>query len=161
MTMPPLSSVDRNGPLPVSFAQGRLWFLDQLEPGYALYNVPASVRLTGDLDISALERALNEVVRRHEALRTTFAAEGGIPRQAVAPQMAVPLTIEDLSGRPQADREASLLESLRAEASRPFDLARGPLVRAMLVRVDPADHVAIVTMHAYRLGPVVGRRCDP
>ena len=86
VSAPPLESVDRNVPLPASFAQQRLWFLDQLEPGRALYHMPAAVRLTGRLDISAFERALNDVVRRHEVLRTTLVADGGIPRQVIAAQ---------------------------------------------------------------------------
>ena len=76
--------VERDGPLPASFAQQRLWFLDQLEPGRASYHIPAAVRLEGRLDIPALERALNEVVRRHEVLRTTLVADGGVPRQVIA-----------------------------------------------------------------------------
>ncbi len=90
---PPLVPVDRDAPLPASFAQQRLWFLDQLEPGRASYHIPAAVKLVGRLDIPSLERALNEVVRRHEVLRTTLVADGGIPRQVIAARLELPLTV--------------------------------------------------------------------
>ena len=103
---PPLARVERDAPLPASFAQHRLWFLDQLEPGRSAYHIPAAIKLVGRLDTSALERALNEVVRRHEALRTTLVSEGGIPRQVVADRLDLPMTTEDLSGLPPDEREA-------------------------------------------------------
>src|SRR4051812_18484714 len=135
------------GPAPLSFAQQRLWFLDQLEPGSPLYNIPMAVRLEGDLDVQALERALNEVVRRHEILRTTLAASGGVPRQVIAPSLHVPLSIDDLSGLPAEGLEAEVLRRLEAEAARPFDLARGPLIRARLLRLGERENVVNVTIH--------------
>src|SRR5687767_12886612 len=91
-------------PLIPSFAQQRLWFIDQLEPGSPAYNIPAAVRLTGDLDIARLERAYHEVVRRHEDLRMTFAADQGRPRLVVAPELRPPLPVEDLTGAPESGR---------------------------------------------------------
>ena len=104
---PPLDSVQRDGPLPASFAQERLWFLDQLEPGHASYNIPAAVSLVGRLDVSALEQALNDVVRRHEVLRTTLVSEKGIPRQVIAASLELPLEHEDLSSLPEDERQSA------------------------------------------------------
>jgi amino acid adenylation domain-containing protein len=144
---PPPVPVGRDAPLPASFAQQRLWFLDQLEPGRASYHIPAAVKLAGRLDIPALERALNEVVRRHEALRTTLVADGGIPRQVIAARLELPLAVQDLSGLPEDERNFHALNCIREEAERPFDLARGPLVRAGLLRLSEREHIAMVTMH--------------
>src|SRR5215207_1821614 len=97
-----------DGPAPLSFAQERLWFLDRMEPGNAFYNLPNAVRLRGALDVPALERALGEIVRRHEALRTTFAEADGSPVQVIAPFGGLALPVEDLSGLGEADREAEM-----------------------------------------------------
>ena len=144
---PPIVRVDRSGPIPTSFAQQRLWFLDQLDPGNASYNIPTAVRLGGDLDVPALRRAFNEVVRRHEVLRTTFAAEGGVPRQVIAPGLDLAVPIVELEGTPESDREAQSRRLIEEEARRPFDLARGPLLRASLIRLAKREHVILVTMH--------------
>ncbi|MFO7587518.1 MAG: amino acid adenylation domain-containing protein, partial [Gemmatimonadota bacterium] len=130
---------------PASYAQQRMWFLDQFEPGSAFYNIPTALRLEGRLDAESLERAINEVVRRHEALRTTFAAVDGRPVQVVVPDLCLPLRRVDLAGRDDADREAARLTE--EEARRPFDLANGPLLRATLVRLDAGRHLLLVTMH--------------
>jgi amino acid adenylation domain-containing protein len=132
---------------PLSFAQQRLWFLDQLEPGTALYNVPASLRLTGALDVPALERTLTEVVRRHEALRTVFHLFGEAPRQVVLPPAPVPLPLDDLSSLPEDARRAALQERIAREATLPFALDAGPLFRATLVRLGAEEHVLVVCMH--------------
>jgi amino acid adenylation domain-containing protein len=129
---------------PASYSQQRLWFLDQLQPGRAAYNVPTAVRLEGPLDVAALERAFNEVVARHESLRTTFASEAGVPVQVVAPALTIPLGVEDLSAVPPAEREAALARSLSAAAATPFDLKVGPLVRMLLVRIAADDHALLV-----------------
>src|SRR5262249_6446487 len=143
----PIARVPRDGVLPASFAQQRLWFLDQLEPGRASYHIPAAVRLHGQLDIPALERALNEVVRRHEALRTTLVSEGGVPRQVIAERLDLHLFADDFGRFPERDRESQAMRRLREEAERPFDLARGPLIRAALLRLNERDHIAMITMH--------------
>jgi amino acid adenylation domain-containing protein len=143
----PLIPVPRDGPLPASFAQQRLWFLDQLEPGRISYHIPAAVRLEGELDIPALERSLNEVVRRHEVLRTTLVSDGGIPRQVIASRLELRLSVEDLSPLPENERQSQALLRVRVYAEQPFDLARGPLIRAGLLRLGDREHIAIVTTH--------------
>ncbi|MDQ3942480.1 MAG: condensation domain-containing protein, partial [Actinomycetota bacterium] len=135
------------GPAPLSFAQERLWFLDQLEPGNPVYNRPAAVRLTGPLDVRALERGLSEIVRRHEILRTTFPAEAGRPVQRIAPPRPLSLTVTDLGGLPESEREAQARRLAREETRRPFELARGPLLRASLLRLGDEEHVLLLTMH--------------
>ncbi len=153
LALPPLVPVPRTtpdgrpAPLPLSFAQQRLWFIDQFEPNSAQYNLPDVVRLRGTLDINALARALDEIVRRHEVLRTTFPTVDGQPVPVVTPELSVPLPIVDLSDRPEAEREAEALRLANAEARRPFDLARGPLLRATLLRLRADEHLALLTLH--------------
>ncbi|HEY3570928.1 MAG TPA: amino acid adenylation domain-containing protein [Thermoanaerobaculia bacterium] len=134
-------------PLPLSFAQERLWFLDQLDPGTATYNVPARVRLLGRLDVPALHRALGEIVRRHAALRTTFVTHQGSPAQVVAAEARLELPLADLSGLPAEARERAAREAVVAHGNAPFDLSRGPLLRALLLRESPEDHVASFIAH--------------
>jgi amino acid adenylation domain-containing protein len=145
--LPPVVPVERTGALPLSFAQERLWFTDRLEPGSALYNIPGAWRLGGALDGAALERALGEIVRRHEALRTTFAEVNGSPVQVIAPFGGFSLPVEDLSGLGDADREAAVERRAGEEAVRPFDLAAGPLFRALLLRLGDEHHVLLLSMH--------------
>ena len=101
----------------------------------------------GRLDISTFERALNDVVRRHEVLRTTLVADGGIPRQVIAASLDVPLTVHDLSGLAAGQRDLQAEKHIREEAERPFDLARGPLIRAAVLRLSEREHIATITMH--------------
>ncbi|HEX8321344.1 amino acid adenylation domain-containing protein, partial [Longimicrobium sp.] len=145
--LPPVVPVERTGALPLSFAQERLWFIDRLEPGSAVYNMPMASRLEGALDEAALERALGEIVRRHEALRTVFAEVDGSPVQVVAPFGGFVVPVEDLSGLGEADREAAVMRRAGEEARRPFDLAAGPLFRAALLRLGAEDHVLLLGMH--------------
>jgi amino acid adenylation domain-containing protein len=145
--LPPVVPTGRTGALPLSFAQERLWFIDRLEPGSAVYNMPAARRLRGALDRAALERALGEIVRRHQALRTTFAEVGGSPAQVIAPFGGFALPVEDLSGWGESDREAAVGQRAREEAARPFDLSAGPLFRAALLRLGAEDHVLLLSMH--------------
>ncbi|MEW5929830.1 MAG: amino acid adenylation domain-containing protein, partial [Gemmatimonadota bacterium] len=135
------------GPAPLSFAQQRLWFIHRLEPESPAYNMPFPLRLRGRLDAAALRRALAEIVRRHETLRTTFVAEEGEPVQRVRPAGPVRLPLADLSGLPPERAEAEALRLAREEALRPFDLERGPLLRAALLRLDGAEHAALFTLH--------------
>ncbi|HEY0022714.1 MAG TPA: amino acid adenylation domain-containing protein [Longimicrobium sp.] len=135
------------GPAPLSFSQRRLWFLDRMEPGNAFYNLPNAVRMRGALDLPALERALGEIVRRHEALRTVFTEADGSPVQVIAPFAGFALPVEDLSGLSEADREAAARRRVGEEAARPFDLSAGPLFRAGLLRLGSEDHVLLVSMH--------------
>ena len=134
------------GPQPASFAQERIWFFSQLHPQSALYNVPGAARLTGTLDIDALQRSLDRLVARHQALRTHFAADGEL-RQVVAPAAPVPLRLDDLSHLPAAAREQKARELAEEEARLPFDLARGPLLRLRLLRLDAGEHVMLLTLH--------------
>ncbi|MFD1832036.1 non-ribosomal peptide synthase/polyketide synthase [Streptomyces desertarenae] len=143
---------DRTRPLPLSFAQQRLWFLDRLRPGDARYNSAVALRFTGPLDRGALSRALDTVVERHEALRTTFEEADGRPAQTVRPAGPVPLPVTDLTApnaRPAAPGGGApaLEAALLAEYSRPFDLRTGPLLRALLLRESDASHVLMLTAH--------------
>nr|WP_223749142.1 non-ribosomal peptide synthetase [Myxococcus sp. XM-1-1-1] len=133
----------------LSFAQQRLWFLDQYAPGSALYNLPAAIRLEGTLDVAALERAFTELVCRHQSLRTVFPARDGRPLQVVAHAGNAPmaLEVEDLRYLPASEREALGLRAVREEARKPFDLVRGPLLRARLLRLQESEHLVVVTMH--------------
>ena len=144
---PPLLPVSRDGELPLSFAQQRLWFLDQLVPDSFFYNIPVAVRLTGPLDLSALSLSLNEVVRRHEPLRTFFATVDGRPVQVISPNAAVTLLEMSLVDRGEQEREAEAVRLAQIEAQRPFDLARGPLLRTTLFRLGEQDHIVLLTMH--------------
>ncbi len=143
----PIERVTRGQNLPLSFAQQRLWFLDQLEPGGTAYNIPYAVRLQGTLDTAALARALSEIVRRHEVLRTTFGLSDAQPVQIIMPASPLDLPLEDLRGLAEPEREAVALRALGEEAGRPFDLARGPLVRARLLRTGELEHLLALTLH--------------
>jgi amino acid adenylation domain-containing protein len=144
---PPLVPVPRDRPLPLSFAQQRLWFLDRLDPGSPAYNMPFPLRLAGALDVAVLRQAIARVVRRHEALRVVFEDGEEGPVQVVRPAAPVPLPAADLAGLPAALRERELLRLAAAEAARPFDLAAGPLLRSTLVRLTPGDHGILFTLH--------------
>jgi amino acid adenylation domain-containing protein len=144
---PPLVAAHRAAEPPLSFAQQRLWFLDQLEPGQAAYNMPLGVAVSGALRVAALEQALGEIVRRHEALRTSFPARGGEPRQQIAGAHRVEAPVTDLRGLSEERAWAEARRLAREEAGRPFDLGSGPLLRARLLRLDEEEHVALLTMH--------------
>jgi len=144
---PPLVPVPHEGPLPLSFAQQRLWFIDRLTPGSPLYNIPVALRVEGALDATILAACLGEISRRHEALRTVFAEVDGAPVQVIRPPVPFPLPVADLSGLPEGAREAPALALAGAETVRPFDLARGPLLRGLLLRLGEQDHIAALTMH--------------
>ncbi|HEX6289381.1 MAG TPA: amino acid adenylation domain-containing protein, partial [Herpetosiphonaceae bacterium] len=134
-------------PIPLSFAQQRLWFFDQLAPDSTVYLILTAVRLSGPLDVGALQDSLNAVVARHEALRTTFAVERGQPTQIIVPSLALALPLEDLSDEPQHQREHTVERLVTAETQRPFDLQRGPLIRAMLIRHTTREHELLLTLH--------------
>ncbi|HZF14077.1 MAG TPA: amino acid adenylation domain-containing protein, partial [Thermoanaerobaculia bacterium] len=146
----PRSATLREGPLPLSFAQQRLWFIAQLEPGSPLYNIAAALRVEGPLGSAVLALALGEIVRRHEALRTVFAAPAGLPVQLIRPAAPFRLPVVDLSGLATAEREALARTLTREEADRPFDLNAqngGPLLRGRLLRLAAGDHVVALTVH--------------
>ncbi|MBK9942044.1 MAG: amino acid adenylation domain-containing protein [Kouleothrix sp.] len=144
---PTITPMPAGEPIPLSFAQRRLWFLDQLAPGSAAYTMPEALRLAGPLDHAALEQALGELVRRHASLRTSFAARGDEAEQIVHPPAPLELPLHDLSGLPAAARAAAAEQLLADEAARPFDLATGPLLRAALLRLDSHEHIFLLTLH--------------
>ncbi|HEY9728730.1 MAG TPA: condensation domain-containing protein, partial [Chroococcales cyanobacterium] len=146
-TSTPLVPISRNGNLPLSFAQQRLWFLDQLVPNNAFYNTPAAVRLTGSLNLAALQETFNEIVRRHEALRTTFAKVEGQPVQAIAPTLTQSIPVIDLRQLPEAERDNEARRLTAQEAQRPFDLSKSPLLRVTLLRLDEAEYVLLMILH--------------
>jgi amino acid adenylation domain-containing protein len=144
---PPLVAADRSATLPLSYAQQRLWFLDQLEPDSSLYNIAEVVRLNGRLDTIALERSFNELVRRHESLRTCFVETDGQPTQVILPPRPFSLTVEDLSATQPDQKAADLQALLHDEAELPFNLSAAPLLRVRLFRLAAEEHVLGVTMH--------------
>jgi amino acid adenylation domain-containing protein len=143
----PIWKVPRDGELPVSYSQQRSWFLDQLEPESTNYNVPATFRISGPLNLTALESSINEVVRRHEALRTVFSAKDGEPHQTILPPPSLPLTVIDLRELDDHEREAEVRRHAREASRTVFDLARGPLLRTKILRLGTEDHVLLLTMH--------------
>ncbi len=134
-------------PVYLSFAQERLWFLNQLNPDDFIYNNATATRLTGALSVVALEQSINEIIRRHEVLRTAFTAVDGQPAQVITPNLYVTLPVINLSELPPAGREAEALKLCSREAQRAFDLARGPLVRVVLLRLHEEEHVLLLNMH--------------
>ena len=132
--------------LPASFHQQRLWFLDQLQPQQDHYNLSVAVRLDGSLDVIALERSFNEIIRRHESLRTIFAAQKE-PQQIILPRLTIALAQQDLRQLDQQARELRSHEALHAVAHRPFNLAEGPLVRTLLLQMQEQEHILLLTMH--------------
>jgi hypothetical protein len=132
---------------PLSFAQQRLWFIDQLQPGNSAYNISVPMRLGGWLNVAALEQSFKEVVKRHEVLRTTFTVVDGQPLQVIAPSLSFTLPVVDLQKLPQNQREAEVLRLASEEAQQPFDLAQGPLLRATLLQLAAAEYALLLTMH--------------
>jgi amino acid adenylation domain-containing protein len=147
LSLPPLTPVARDGALPLSFAQQRLWFLGQLEPESPFYNVPAAVRVRGRLDAEALRRSLEEVVRRHEPLRTRFVSEEGQPAQVVMAPAEFRLPMRSLRTLPIEERQAETMRLAAEEAQRPFDLSAELPLRAELLQLDEEEHVLLVTAH--------------
>ena len=147
----PILPVPRGGRLAPSFAQSRLWFLDQLQPGSPLYNLSAAVRLTGELDRAAFAAALGEILRRHEVLRTTFQADtdapSGEPVQVISAASEINLPVVDLAVLPAVEREREAARLTGELARRPFDLARDPMLRGSLLALTAEEHVAVVTLH--------------
>jgi amino acid adenylation domain-containing protein len=144
---PPIEKSPSRAAIPLSYSQWRLWFLDQLVPNNPVYNVSVALRLSGPLDATAFGRSINEVVRRHDILRTTFSAEKGQPVQLVAPTLEVDFPVVDLSHLDEPARDQGVLRLAAEEARRPFDLTRGPLLRTTLVRLGEHEHVLILAIH--------------
>ncbi|TMA84968.1 MAG: amino acid adenylation domain-containing protein [Deltaproteobacteria bacterium] len=144
----PIVSVSREGELPLSFSQQRLWFLDQLEPESCAYNLCSVFHLTGRLNVTALQQSFNVIIKRHEALRTVFKSANGRPFQTILPSMIIEVPIVDLQQLDSAtDRDSKIREFYVAEARRPFDLTSGPLLRVALVRLSENEHWLLLTLH--------------
>ncbi|HKV36072.1 MAG TPA: amino acid adenylation domain-containing protein [Pyrinomonadaceae bacterium] len=143
----PLRRAARNGHMPLSYAQQRLWFLDRLVPGNPFYNATAAVRLTGTLDRAVLERSLDEVIKRHESLRTTFLEVDGHAAQVIGDAWPVNVKFVDFTDRAPADQEEEIQRLATEETQRPFDLILGPLLRVVLVRLSEREHVLLLTLH--------------
>src|SRR5262249_37879248 len=147
LVVPPIVAVPRDRDLPLSFSQQRLWVLDHLESNSAFYNMPMLLRFGGILDVEALKKSLNEIVQRHETLRTTFASKDEQLIQVIAPSLRVELPLTDLTDIAPEEREATARRLASQEAQRPFDLRAGPLFRAALLRLGADDHVLLLNMH--------------
>lgn len=143
----PFQTVPRDQRLPLSFVQERLWFLDQLHPGSHAYHVPMAWRLRGLLDAGALQRAFEEVMRRHEVLRTTFDSQGGNVNLRITTEATAVIESLNLEDCPEEERESRVQSWFDAESKRPFDLQKGPLIRIALARLSPTDHALLVVMH--------------
>jgi acyl carrier protein len=147
MIAPPIERVPRDQRLPLSFAQQRLWVLDQIEPNNPLYNIPRALRLTGMLKVGALEYALNRIVARHEVLRTNYGSEKGQPFQIIADELQQPLKLVDLIALPDTDREREAHRLVNDEAATPFDLAKDPIIRYTLLKLGDEDRILVVNTH--------------
>jgi amino acid adenylation domain-containing protein len=145
--LPEIVPVPRDQKLPLSFAQQRLWFVQQLEPESAAYNIASAVRLKGPLNVTALEQTFNEIVRRHEALCTSFVEADGRPSQVIAPRLVLKIPVVELSGLSELERESVARQLVEEEARRPFRLCDAPLLRVKLLRVGGDEHIAVLTMH--------------
>jgi amino acid adenylation domain-containing protein len=132
---------------PLSFAQQRLWFLEQLDPGNAAYHLPLYYLLGGQLDIAALRRSLNEIVRRHELLRTVFSEKNGTAMQTVLPSLHLALPVFDLTPLSETESDREVVSLIDTEAARPFDLQHGPLLRAMLLKLAEDEHGLFLVLH--------------
>jgi amino acid adenylation domain-containing protein len=147
VSAPPLKVVPSEGAAPLTMTQEHLWDLDRLLPGAPFSNMPYAVRLTGVLNVAALEQSFNEIIKRHAALRTTFTTVAGQPVQVVAPTLHLPVPVEDLHALPQGEREATAQRLICREALYPFDLENGPLLQMRLLRLDEQEHILLLTMH--------------
>src|ERR1041384_692487 len=136
---------DKEGSTPLSFAQQRLWFIEQMEAGNPFYNVPVAVRLKGALNVRALEQTFTEIIRRHEALRTNFVTVDGQPMQNIDSARPAHLPVLDLSCLNVTERDAEALRLTAAEMLKPFDLTRDPLLRTTLLRLADDEHIALLT----------------
>jgi len=147
VSAPPITPIPRTGPLPLSFAQQRLWFLNRLMPDSPYYNVPAAIHLKGKLDLEAFERTITEIIRRHETLRTTFSTIDGQPTQVIRPVQPVSLPTIDLTEIPGYERESVARQAADVTANIPFDLAEGPLLRLLMIRIDEDEYIAVWILH--------------
>ncbi|MBW4497711.1 MAG: amino acid adenylation domain-containing protein [Oscillatoria princeps RMCB-10] len=144
----PLLSIPRSKSIPLSFAQARLWFLDQLQPNSSLYNIPLALRLSGQLNIAALQSSINEIIQRHEAFRTNFTTgEEGQPVQIIASTLNLKLLVVDLLHLPESSREIEAQQLANEEGNRPFNLEQEPLLRGTVLQLGETEYVLLLTMH--------------
>ncbi|MCP4104685.1 MAG: amino acid adenylation domain-containing protein [Desulfobacteraceae bacterium] len=143
----PVRPVPREGDMPLSLAQQRIWFLCQLEKETSVYNESFAFRLTGALNIAVLEQSLTEIIRRHEILRTIFPVTDGSPVQAIVPAQSASLSLVDITDSPENEHDTEMQQLLTKETQRPFDLERGPLLRITLIRLGMTKHLLLITMH--------------
>ena len=143
----PLVRVERERDLPLSFAQARLWFLNQLEPNNPFYNELQALRLHGSVNLVALEKSFNKIIARHEALRTNFVPVDGQPVQVIAENLILSMPVVDLRDLPSSEREISAQRLAIAQAQQPFDLASSPLIRTSVLKLTEVEHVLLLTIH--------------
>jgi NRPS condensation-like uncharacterized protein/acyl carrier protein len=137
----------RTGDFPLSYAQQRLWFFDQLKPGCSLYNIPIALQLKGSLNVAALEQSVQEILRRHEALRTTFRTVEGKPVQVIASNLSLTLPVVDLQDLPPPQQQETVQQLIAADIQQPFDLKTAPLLRTKLLKLAQNDHILLLVMH--------------
>jgi amino acid adenylation domain-containing protein len=142
-----IEKVQKAEAYPLSFAQQRLWFLNKLEPGNRAYNISLAVKLSGELDVGVLEQSLNEIIRRHEALRTTFTTVNGQPVQIIAPCLKLSLSVIDYQKNIESQGDAGIQQFLTEQSQQPFDLSRGSLLRAKILRLAAQEHILLLEMH--------------
>ncbi|MCH9652218.1 MAG: non-ribosomal peptide synthase/polyketide synthase [Deltaproteobacteria bacterium] len=147
VVVPKIEAMPREGTFPLSFAQQRLWFIEQLDPGSPAYNMPMPLRAKGHLDIDILEAGLSVMLGRHEVLRSRYVDRGGEPVQEIAAPTPMILPVVELSGLEEADRQTEMMHWVRREGARPFDLTSGPMMRGWLLRLAPQDHMVLFSMH--------------
>jgi amino acid adenylation domain-containing protein len=147
VSVPPIVRVSRDRPIPLFWSQRRLWFLQNLDPNLTAYNIPAAFHIEGDLNVSALERAIREIVNRHEVLRTRIVEIDGQPFQEICPNVAIELPVIDLSDLPQDQSTAEAERLLAEDARQPYNLAEPPLMRAKLLRLDEQEFVFVLNFH--------------
>ena len=134
-------------PFPLSFAQIRLWFLDQLEPGNPVYNMPAAVDISGNFDVEILEKAINEIIRRHHSLRTSFAPVDDSPMQTINPLIPIKIPVVEINGLKGEEQNRKISELIREEAKIPFDLKKAPLIRAKVFKLAEDNHIITLNVH--------------
>ncbi|MBT6048445.1 MAG: amino acid adenylation domain-containing protein, partial [Candidatus Scalindua sp.] len=145
--IPPLTKASRERELPLSFAQSRIWFIDRMEGSSVEYNMPEALRLKGDLDITALERAIHEIVRRHESLRTHFEEIDGRPVQVIKDEVNIDIPIIDLTGMKEKEQEHEVKRIIRNEAEKAFDLSKGTVLRVRIIKLTDNEHILLRTFH--------------
>ncbi len=142
-----IEKISREDELPLSFAQQRLWFLEQLEPGNATYNIPGVVRIHGSIRVEVLEKSINAIIKRHESLRTIFLSEEGKAKQFILPELRIHIDVDEVTGLDDGKLNDKTTELIKIEAKIPFDLSKGPLIRSRLLKLNKEDHILIITTH--------------